>query len=325
MINIKQQYKVAEALKSIGIDIPIDQFCEETIDHSSLPPCIQSYESQTLKVFTGILKVMTEQEYENSRGVYDYDIELVNKIADAFFDSGDEELKKIAWNSFESCQSDDRFHKGKEISDASNDSYERFDETMNIYNHSPEFKTERLWVKPLYGTIANELGEYMSDAGEPNCSPWIYRVYSFGWRCERGILNFSIHLHDGTLVGIIGIYENDNMYDRYAYDVQYYIKVDQRGHGYASEALKGLIDQIEKNEIIVLDQPNYYGVYEEVRPDFNILRGSCDIDNYSSAKTLGKWMNEDGMTVRCFDDEDGKRILKKEKNFSYVIKRKESN
>lgn len=317
MINVEKQIKVHKALKEIGIDIPLEEFAEETVYDTSLPPCLQDYESRTLKILVGLVRVKTEEELHSDEK--HYDIDLINKIADAFFASRDEDLKKIAWNSFEECAYDERFSKYDEMFEARDESKERFKDSIWIYNHSPEFTTERLLIKPLAEEAVKELVEYMEES-ETKWTHYMFGVCRYDRRTANALINFSIHLHDGTLVGLIGMYQSNNtLTDPFAYVVQFYIKDDKRGHGYASEALKGLIDQIDKDEIIVIDFPNYYGVYEEMRPEFDILRGTCDLDNISSAKTMGKWMNDDGRMRICYGEKDKGRLIKYERVFSYVV------
>lgn len=161
----------------------------------------------------------------------------------------------------------------------------------------------------------------MKKVGEPGCSPYAYALYSHQRRCLYGPINFTIHRHDGTLVGLIGIFQRSALLDPFAYEVQLYIKGEQRGHGYAQEALKGLIDQIESGGILALEQPEYLGIYEEMRPDILIMRGNCDESNHASAKSLGKWTEEEGTSVSWKENKDGTRTIVRERKFSYLIKK----
>lgn len=122
MLTVKQQEKVFATLREIGIAIPKQEFCEGRVEDTSLPLCIQRYESQTLRLLTGLMKVRTERDYEE--GVRPYDINLINKIADAFLASDDEELRKIAWNSFWDCAKDERFNQGQRMLDTLNESWD---------------------------------------------------------------------------------------------------------------------------------------------------------------------------------------------------------
>lgn len=321
MLNIDQQFKVWRALGKMGIKFGFDQFHEAKTDNAAAPPCIRYYDSRTLRILTGLLRVSRYDESNPYEYDYNYDIDLINKITDAFFDSGDEELRKIAWNSFDECYCDDRFHKVDEMFKARHESSLRYREGEDLYNRSPEFKTERLLMKPLDAKNAMSLERYMKKMRDPACTAKAFGLDGYDHRIEYAPINFSIHLHDGTLVGLIGIYQSKNtLTDPLAYEVQFYIKDDCRGHGYAAEALKGLIDQIDKDQIIVLDQPNYSGVYELMKPDFSILRGACDTNNVASIKTMTKLMSDDGCFRICYG-ERGKEgsLIKYEKIFSYVV------
>ena len=127
------------------------------------------------------------------------------------------------------------------------------------------FTTERLAIRQLQAQDAPELAR-ISDT--PAVSEWMAFMEG-GFPLERAQALiaaqgdtkeyfFAVRLPDGTLIGAIGAIDHRDG----TIEVGYWFGVDFQGKGYASEALRGTLDQIAADPELTLRQ-----VVAETRPD----------------------------------------------------------
>lgn len=127
------------------------------------------------------------------------------------------------------------------------------------------FTTERLAVRQLQIQDAPELAR-ISDT--PAVSQWMaFMEGGFPLEKAQALIAaqndtreyfFSVRLPDETLIGAIGVIDHPDG----TIEVGYWVGVDHQGKGYASEALRGTLDQIAADPELAPRQ-----VSAETRPD----------------------------------------------------------
>lgn len=159
-----------------------------------------------------------------------------------------------------------------------------------------ELKTERLMLRHLRVDDATAFFSYRSDPVANQFQGWIpkeehdaldfikYRITNIPDTPDTWIQLAIIHLMDDKMIGDVGVYflpDNDK-----EVKLGYTLDKDYQGHGYATEALRILIDHLMirfgKNRFIALISPDNeasirlvkrLGFVEEMEPDTEDLQG----------------------------------------------------
>ena len=127
------------------------------------------------------------------------------------------------------------------------------------------FRTERLAIRQLQVQDAPELAR-ISDV--PAVSQWMaFMEGGFPLEKAQALIAsqdqtreyfFAVRLLDGTLIGAMGVIDHPDG----SIEVGYWFGVDHQGKGYASEALRGTLDQIAADPTLG-PRP----IFAECRPD----------------------------------------------------------
>lgn len=201
-----------------------------------------------------------------------------------------ETLKKVVWNSFR-----DYFH----LSDiykpefALKNLYEKKKKTMPKIrgNSSNSFETERLIIKPFNTSNIEEsakLVKYIREQDKAN-EDFCYSLENIEM-CI--VISFGIYeKKSNDLIGTIGLYSGQRFYQQYIRDfdnverqLQYYIKQNYRGKGFAKEALLALIEQIKKRRLSSNGEFKYCDIVSTQKPKIKLLKIGCSFDNIGSQK-----------------------------------------
>lgn len=278
MLYYDLQLKLANLLAENGLDY---NFLAEDIFLYSKPYTYEKYVSYALESITGIINdSILNNNYDNLT----YDIDLINKIAKCLLDSNDEELKNIVWNSFIACSNDERFILHKKIEE-SDEIY--FNQIYSSYdtNHTKEFESERLIIKPNNKEDGRSIFEYVNKYDKKE---YLLARMSRNSSSDNYFTFILFVKTTNEVIGFIGLGFNPN--EEGTFNVSYYVKKEHRRRGYMKEAFSALLEIIRKNEIVIYGPWNRVRVLEETKPIIKLLRIELDEDNlasFNTAKSLG--------------------------------------
>lgn len=240
------------------------------------------YISYSLRAATGILAsnclLKSNCLFENVK-----DLDLINKLATLLCESGDEDLKAVAWNTFLPCRYSDGFVLKDEILSAMENEYSMlcFDPDFPFWNKTPEEETERLLVKPLLKKDADRLTDYIRryDREENGFTYMLYpprnmATAAFGLYPkggEEGPMGFI------ALCCFLGKEEGPA-------ELSYYIKKKYRRKGYMKEAVSAVYDIMKNKRFRIFRAFRRAYVYEDAEPKVNALLIHCDKNNIASRK-----------------------------------------
>lgn len=267
--------KLEEYLENNGFHYCFD--CEK--EDKGLDEPYDRYASDTLRIITGIQndKILGLDKRDRV-----YDISLANKIAKCLYESNDNELKSVAWNSFNYLCYDKDFYLYDDFKLA-RDNYYHEDFASN---HSKEINTERLIIKPNNNTDGNDLSKYIYDNDK---SEYMFARMIRNYRSTYCLIFNLFDKKTNNIIGSIGLYSNSDLYDSTC-NFAYYIKKEYRSKGYAKEGSIAVLNAIKNNEIVIYGEINRQYVLEEIKPSIKILIIQCDVNNMASfnlAKSLG--------------------------------------
>lgn len=116
------------------------------------------YKSVTLQAVTGFIKNLYIDSDLNERT---YDIDLINDICKCLMESSHQELINIAWNTFIYCKDDERFILHNEMKEAFSKYIDVLLDEEETSNHTCEFTSERLFIRPSTEKYARLLEDYI--------------------------------------------------------------------------------------------------------------------------------------------------------------------
>ncbi len=294
MNSIILSSKVEDYLKKHGFNYSFNEELDVNFygdDH--LP--YKRYISLVLRTITGISHeyILQNEKLQTCH----VDMQLVNKITECLWNSGDEELKNVAWNTFEYCAfcvHKEDFYLFNEIWNAQKQYYQIFMKDFTLReNHTKPIKTERLVIKPYQSKKDKSLYKFIDEEDEDQIA--FIRLASISSMLE---IVFYIYLKDtNEVIGCIGLQTKEYVqYDDKegdycpSYNFSYYIRKGYRGQGYIKEAGKALIDALKNRKLIVYGDWRRNYVLEEKTPIIQLLELVCDEDNvasFNTAKALG--------------------------------------
>lgn len=239
----------------------------------------ERYVSLTLWVICGL----TKNEITYKGGLTKEiacDISLVNKLVSYLYNSKDEELKRIAWNTFSLCSYNTNFILHNKFKRALNKrNMEVYSEEGICSNHTENLISERLIIVPNNKIYANYLRNYILRYDYENKD----FAYQIGDHSSYKDINFIlIERYKKDIVGYIGIqleYDYIN-----TSSLSYYVIKGYRNKGYMKEGIKVVIDAIKDKKIVFYNDFNYQYIYEEIIPLIKLIKITVVEPNIPSFK-----------------------------------------
>lgn len=232
----------------------------------------------------------------------EYDKNL--KIFKYLFSLGDE-ARIYLWNTIAISSLFDDIYKNIERNDFTKEEFAFFENVNNTFkelktkyneiynaviNINGAFETERLVLKPCDESSNNIMREYCKK--NLNQFKDLYKIDIFnenklpvGVGCSSK-LKFSIFLKDSN--ELIGTIELDDCICEVKYVLKVFIFDKFRGKGYATEAIKTIVNKAMKKELSVLDDTIRHYVYEKVALDIKCIEVYVDENNVAANKVLEK-------------------------------------
>lgn len=232
----------------------------------------------------------------------EYDKNL--KIFKYLFSLGDE-ARIYLWNSIASAFLFDDIYKNIERNDLTKEEFAFFENINNTFkelktkyneiyngviNINGAFETERLILKPCDESSNNIMMDYCKK--NLNQFKDLYKIDNFnenelpvGVGCSSK-LKFSIFLKDSN--ELIGTIDLDDCICKVKYVLKVFIFDKFRGKGYATEAIKTIVNKAMKKELFFLDDTIRHFVYEKVALDIKCIEAVVDENNVAANKVLEK-------------------------------------
>ncbi len=301
--------KLKECLNEEKVDFGLYPFNLRFEDNKNLS-WTGKYVSLNLLVLTGIAKYNLYLFNEKSTKIEDYDIDLINQITKLLYESGDEDLKNIAWNTFfEDCQDDERFILYKEINAALDEKDELYEKGIN-FNHTKELETENLLIRPQRTEdseiIADDFIEYD-----------LFNIHhtSIVSTCDETCCSFNLFLKSSNdLIGAIAFDFGEDQLDDKMMDVHYYLMEKYKNNiEYLKEGLQAIINAFRERKVVLYCEKHKKAVFEEWIPNPEFLAIECKDDDTNSneiAKYLGFEFTGGDTEFVFWDDKDDLRTNK---------------
>lgn len=201
----------------------------------------ERYVSLTLRVICWLTHNQITYKYGLTKEIA-CDISLVNKLLSCLYNSKDEELKRIAWNTFSLCSYNHNFILFNKFKRAINKrNKELFSKEGINSNHTELMETIRLLIAPNKIGYANYLHDYIYRYDYQNKD----FAYQIGDPSSYNYINFIlIEKYKNEIVGYIAIQLE---YDKeHTVSLSYYVIKRYRDKGYMKEGLKEVIEAIKK-------------------------------------------------------------------------------
>lgn len=291
--------KVIDALRDMGI-----VFDRSYSDLGWICYPYEKYVYYNILFYVGALsKIMNA--VEGKEDVPSPDLSLINKIYDHFWNSGDPELRKVAYNTFFDFGYNGMIPSfpirlnGGEGQEGGKD-----DILCLSWNRSEPFSSGRLLISPMDDKARKEMGEHLSYEETP-----LFVGYMKN-------LSFSI-FRDGKMVGGIALYPLSLAYE-VVYSLDVHIKEEYRGNGYGKEAVDALMKRLDEGKIVLYGDMDYRLLYEEFAVSPSLVRAYVDIENPYGVRMMdGTIFEKEG--VLLMKEGDGYR---KKASYYHLVKRK---
>lgn len=216
------------------------------------------------------------------------DWEFIGRLGEIFLGTGDEDLRKVYWNTFAEvihrCSTVDAAKSLPIYGDVER-AVKDYYEISGQSNHTPVFDTERLTIAPQNREHSNHFREYIRENEKdpyrnPMVSPFILSTTDYS---NPHSLLFNAFLKGtDTPVASIGVYTL-NREPRIGH-FQYYTKIEHRGKGYAAEAVSALVDMIRRGQVLQFGEFNYRYIREERVLDLDALSIETSEENIASQR-----------------------------------------
>lgn len=216
------------------------------------------------------------------------DWEFIGHLGEIFLGTGDEDLRKVYWNTFAEvihrCSTVDAA-KALSVYDEVERAVKDYYEISGLSNHTPVFDTERLTIAPQNREHSHHFRDYIRENEKdpyhnPMVSPFILSTTDYS---NPHSLLFNAFLKGtDTLVANIGVYTLNR--EPKIGHFQYYTKIEHRGKGYAAEAVSALVDMIRRGQVLQFGEFNYRYISEERVLDPDALSIETSEENIASQK-----------------------------------------
>ncbi len=248
--------KLQDYLNKNGFNLNFEFINSYENDYFKNTSFTSKYRSWNLLILTGITK---SNKSDNNK---DYDIDLINKITKLFYESNDEDLINIAWNTFINyCHDDNRYILYAPMRRAYNQYQLNKDNIFN--NHTNVLETDRLILRPN------------NDKDNKMCINTSNPSY----------ISFNIFKKDNN--ELIGIYTlSYNGLNEDYLDINYYFKDKE----YIKESIDLLVAALRNKQVIFYIEKHKDYIFEEYIPNPIYLRIEVpfeDEDKNNITKTLG--------------------------------------
>lgn len=287
-IDRKLNIKIIEALKRIGIVLSssLDD-CERRLPY-------EKYISRSLLSYTGCLPPVHNVLEGDERPKPN--LPLINKIYSAFYCSGDEDLKKVAYNTF----FDVGFNGDIPSFPLPNPDPEWLkverDEQGFCFNRSKPFVMERLKILPMNEGRFLELKKHLKDADKENEG---YEECFVGYGEH---VSFVIE-NGGEMLGAISLFLT-RIFEEGIYELVVYIKKEYRNKGYGKEAINGLLKALDNQEVVVYGYRDYFLRCEEYSLCPSLVRAVTNASNMLPIKMMeGSILSKEGIRIMKLDSE----------------------
>ncbi len=267
---------------------------------------LHTYESWELLALTGMAKYAVTPDITPN----DEDIELANKIVKLLYESGDEDLKNIAWTTFAHYGIwDERFVLCKEITTACHKKgYKK------NCNRTKDIGTDNLIIRRQNANDAEKIKE-----DSENCGSFI-DFFKYSSVSDETEICFSLFLKtNNELIGALGFdfgpYPSGDKAT-----IHYYLLEKYKDNvEYIKEALQAIINTIKERKFIIYVQKHRYFIYEEYAPDVQYLLIESIGDSSIVYDKLAKYLGFEFVGARL-DDYLLYGLDEKDKTNVYVLK-----
>lgn len=289
--------KVIEAL--MELDIEFDRsygFYERWINYPH-----EKYVFEDILFYVGALPKIRNARKEKE-DVPSPDIQLVNKIFSHFWNSGDPDLQKVAYNTFFDLGSNGLIPSFPLPPNWLKDDGTKDDPFSFSSNRSEPFFSSRLTFSPMNMERWKEIGEGLYEEE--------YLFFGFD---KAG---FAI-MKDGIAVGRIVLYPIALAYET-VYGLYVHIKEEYRGNGYGKEAVDALTKRVDEGKVVLYSPRDYIMLYEEYPLSPSLIRAYADIEDIAGMRMMDGTLYEKEGIILAKEDSG----YRKKASYHHLVRRK---
>ncbi len=263
MLTYELLEKLENYLKSKGLNYEFNSYNYEDKSFFSGRTWTDKYVSWNLLILTDIIK----NNILNSDGSQSpiYNIELINKITKLLYESGDEDLKNIAWNTFFDLSDDERFILHEEM----NSAFNKWLFEPRVTNHTDKLETPNLIIKANNKEDSKKLKAYIDKYDSENKRPYYRMIRDYDANTN---LCFNLFLKSSNkIIGFIVLYFEKYPNEEKAYLDFYLKKKYQNKIDYLKEALTEIIKALNERKVMFYCYKHKRYVLEEWIPNIKVL------------------------------------------------------